>query len=292
VLWSSRHSEDSDPRLIVTGGKLVSLLPHVTQVFVSSTSWTPAFRRRVEDAGLGDSIWGYAVSGGAGQLRGLPWDKLDTISIRFAAGVNVVSEHLVVRGARGAYAVTSFSYDPANAVATWTLGAALGRGGTAAGAGDKVLLDLDGDLGTGVNVVFLQPRYLDGEWANGADAYDSGNGSEGGDFRFQVNALRGDVDGDGRVSAPDLTALRARLLRGASDPFSGADRAYSPLYDLDGDGRVGAHDLAALRAALFTQLPAAAPAAVLSAPLGPRRAPDDRRRLWVEEDAARTNVSR
>jgi hypothetical protein len=276
VLWSSRHSEYSDPRLIVTGGNLPDLLPHVTQVFVSSSSWTPAFRARVEDAGLGDSIWGFAVGGGAQQLRGLPWDKLDTISIRFAAGVNVVSEHLVVHSARGGdYAVTNFSYDPVNAVATWTLGSALGRG-----AGDRVLLDLDGDLGTGVNVVFLRPRYLDGDWVNGADAYDSGDGSEGGDFRFQVNALRGDVDGDGRVSALDLTALRARLLRGTSEPFSGADQAYSPRYDLNGDGRVGAQDLAALRSALFSQLPTAAPAA---APPAPRRAPDDRRRLWIED---------
>jgi uncharacterized delta-60 repeat protein len=278
VLWSSRHSEYSDPRLIVTGGKLPDLLPHVTQVFVSSSSWTPAFRGRIEDAGLGDSIWGYAVSGGAQQLRGLPWGKLDTISIRFAAGVNVVSQHLVVHSARGGdYAVTGFSYDPFNAVATWTLGAPLGRGG-----GDQVLLDLDGDPGTGVNVVFLRPRYLDGDWVNGAGAYDSGNGTEGGDFRFQLNALRGDVDGDGKVSAFDLAALRAHLVRGASDPFSGAAQAYSPLYDLNGDGRLGAQDLAALRAALFTQLPTAAPTA--SAPLATRRAPADRRGFWIEDE--------
>jgi hypothetical protein len=69
-------------------------------------------------------------------------------------------------------------------------------------------------------------------------------------------------------------------MRGAADPFSGADRAYSPLYDLNGDGRIGAQDLAALRSALFSQLPAAAPAA---APPAPRRAPDDRRRLWIED---------
>jgi hypothetical protein len=125
------------------------------------------------------------------------------------------------------------------------------------------------------------PHFLDGEWANSADAYDSGNGAEGGDFRFQVNTLRGDLDRDGKVSARDLFALRGHMLRRASEPYSAA--AYSPLYDLDGDGWVGAQDMAALRAALFSQLPAASPTAPAAAPLALRRAPAVRRQLRTDD---------
>ena len=176
TLWSSRFSEYSDPRLIVTSSIAApGGTPRVTQVFAGSTAWTPAFRQRVEDVGLGDSAWGYAVGGGAEQLKSLPWGDINTISIRFTTGVNVLQEHLSVHGVcGGAYGFSGFTYDEASFVATWTLATPLGRGG------EKVLLDLDGDPETGVASDFLRPRYLDGEWANGADAYDSGNGAKAG----------------------------------------------------------------------------------------------------------------
>jgi uncharacterized delta-60 repeat protein len=281
TLWSSRFSEYSDPRLIVTSSIAApGGTPRVTQVFAGSTAWTPAFRQRVEDAGLGDSAWGYAVGGGAEQLKSLPWGDVDTLSIRFTTAVNVIPEHLSVRGVRGgAYGLSGFTYDEANFVATWTLATPLGRGG------EKVLLDLDGDAETGVASVFLRPRFLDGEWANGADAYDSGNGAEGGDFRFQVNALRGDVDGDGGVGAADLVRLRARLLRRASETLSGAATAYSSRHDLNGDGRIDLRDVTALRAELFSRLPVESPVAPVAAPLALRR-PAAVRQRFLENSGA------
>jgi uncharacterized delta-60 repeat protein len=260
TLWASRGSEYSDPRLIVNSfDVLPGPVPRVSQVFAASTAWAPDFRQALEDHGLGDSVYGYAVPDGAGQLRPLPWGKIDRVSVRFTRNVNVAAENLAVRGVRvGSYAVTGFAYDVVERVATWTLSPPI-----AARGGEKLLLDLDGDSPDGVNAgIGAVRRFLDGEWVNGSDTYPSGDGNAGGDLRFQVNVLPGDVDGSGQVAAGDVLAFRNRLLRRAADPFSGASGAYSPLYDLDGDGVVGSRDQASVRAALLTRLPAATPAAV------------------------------
>jgi hypothetical protein len=259
TVWASRGSEYSDPRLIVNSfDPLPSLVPRVSQVFAASTAWSAGFRQALEDHGLGDSVFGYAVPDGAAQLGALPWGKIDQVSVRFTTNVSVVAENLAVRGVRvGSYAVTNFAYDTAQRVATWTLSPPI-----AARGGEKLLLDLDGDSPDGVSTFAGVPRFLDGEWANGSDSYASGDGGPGGDLRFQINVLPGDVDGNGQVAAGDMLAFRNRLLRGAADPFSGAATAYSPRFDLDGDGVIGSRDQASVRAALLTRLPAATPAAV------------------------------
>ena len=257
TLWASRASEYSDPRLIATTAITApGFTPRVAQVFVASSAWSAAFRQSLEDHGLGDRTFGYAVPDGPAQLRALPWGNLDQVSVRFSMPVNVAAEHLSVSGVRvGHYAVDHFAYDDVESVATWTL--SQGVGGAA--GGEKVLLDLDGDSPDGVSAGAVIRRFLDGEWTNGSDTYTSGDGSAGGDFRFQVNVLPADVDGDGRVTVGDFSRFRAHLLRRAADPFSGAARAYSPLYDLDGDGSVGTRDLAAVRVALLGRLPAGTP---------------------------------
>jgi hypothetical protein len=44
---------------------------------------------------------------------------------------------------------------------------------------------------------------LDGEWANGADAYPSGNGAAGGTLNFRINVLAGDATRQGLVDASE-----------------------------------------------------------------------------------------
>lgn len=256
TLWASRSSEYSDPRLIATTSiTSPGLTPRVAQVFVASSDWSAAFRQSLEDHGLGDRAFGYAVPDGAAQLRALPWGNLDQVSVRFTRAVSVAPEHLAVRGVRvDNYAVSNFAYDDAENIATWTLSQGIGQGGGI--GGEKVLLDLDGDSPDGVSAGTVIRRFLDGEWSNGSDSYLSGDGSAGGDFRFQVNTLPGDVDRDGLVSVSDVFRFRTRLFRKAADPFSGATKAYSPLFDLDGDGTIGTGDVTAARAALRGRLPA------------------------------------
>lgn len=286
ALWASRSSEYSDPRLIVTSGiTSPGLVPRVSQVFVRSSAWSPAFRQSLEDHGLGDSAWGYAVPDGPAQLDTLPWTNLDQVSVQFTTPVNILSENLAVGGVRvPGYAVTAFSYDDADSVATWNVAPAFGRGGAV--AGDRLLLNLDGDSPGGVHFGDRIVRYLDGEWANGADAYPSGNGPAEGDFRFQINVLPGDVGADGRVGVDDVTRIRARMSRRASDAFSGGSRAYSPLDDLDGDGVIGTNDVAAARAALASQLPVGSPAVPVSpaSAAAPARRPTAVRRQVLGAD--------
>ena len=57
--------------------------PVVTQVFVSGSAWTPAYKSYLQAQGLGDATFGYTVPGGAAQLNVLPWGNINQVSIRF-----------------------------------------------------------------------------------------------------------------------------------------------------------------------------------------------------------------
>jgi hypothetical protein len=143
-----------------------------------------------------DQTFGYPIPAGADQLRSLPWvNGINSVSLRFSQDVatEIAQGDLEVRGSGGTLTVTGFTYDAATKTATWTLGSPVTL--------DKLRLVL---AAAGV-------RDFDGEWANGTDAYPSGDGSIGGDFNFRLNVLRGDATGDGTVNALDLAAVRQRL---------------------------------------------------------------------------------
>ena len=108
---------------------------------------------------------------------------------------------------------------------------------------------------------------LDGEWNNPpgtptGDAFPSGDGTIGGDFNFRVNVLRGDATQDGRVNALDLSFIKQRLNKTATNPGT-TGAVYSPFADLTADGSINALDLSAARARLNNALPTAEPATAL-----------------------------
>ena len=135
---------------------------------------------------------------------------------------------------------TAFNYDAATKTAVWTLPAAV--------TNDKLRFVL-GAAGV---------ANLDGEWANASatESYPSGNGTVGGDFDFRVNVLRGDATQDGRVNALDLSFIKQRLNKTATNPGVGAG-SYSVFADLDANGAINALDLAAARGRLNTANPVA-----------------------------------
>ena len=232
--------------------------PAVSQVFVSGSSWSPPFLGLLEAKRLGSEAYGYAVPDGARQLDVLPWDNLDQVSIVFNRDVLVARDDLSVRGAGGGeYAVADFRYDRAAKTATWVLARPLG--------GEMVRIDLDGDAG-GVAAPDGVTR-LDGEWANGADAYPSGDGASGGtpgnDFRFQINVLPGDVSRNRRVDAADLLQVRARQ-QSAGDTDDRSRGGYSIFHDVNGDGAVNVVDLVRVRRRIGSSL--AAPVTATAAP--------------------------
>jgi hypothetical protein len=217
-------------------------------VFVNGTSWTDAFRGYLAAQGLGHADHGLAVPGGPGQLDELPWVNINQIGIRFNQPVAVNANDLSVRGANvPTYVTTDFSYDPATFTATWTLNRALADFTTSnRQAEDRVRLELNGDDPDGVRGADPGGPLLDGEWTDGR-AYPSGNGSQGGDFRFLLNVVPGDANRNGNVSPTDFGAVRASVGRSTTDLGSDPARAYIEFRDVNGNGNIAPTDLGVIR---------------------------------------------
>jgi hypothetical protein len=224
----------------------------VSQVFVNGPGITGqtsangvAFRTL---AGI-DATYGYPVPGGTNQTKSIPWSNgINKISLRFTQDVasQLQKDDLVVRGVNSAtYAISDFSYDPGTKTGTWTL--------TNPIVNDKVRLFLDDALVGG----------LDGEWADGADTFPSGNGTPGGDFAFQIHVLRGDANQDGQVSALDLGQLKSRLNRNATTNQGSGTTGYNVFADLNADGQINAQDLGIAKLRLNSRLPTGDPATAL-----------------------------
>ena len=74
--------------------------------------------------------------------------------------------------------------------------------------------------------------------------------------------LRGDATQDGRVNALDLSFIKQRLNKTATNPGT-TGAVYSPFADLTADGSINALDLSAARARLNNALPPGEPATAL-----------------------------
>ncbi len=231
-------------------------LPVVTGVFVNGSAWTSSFRDFLASSGQGDATHGYRLDA-SNHADELPWTNLNQVSVRFSEGVNVTADDLVLRGVRVAeYAGLAMTYNPSTFTATWTLPAG------ATFAADKLLLDLNADAG---GVSDANGNALDGEWTNpaagvagGADTFPSGNGTAGGDFRFQLNVLPGDVNrSGGSVLGSDVT-----LTRNAQNSTPGAPNSlYTIFKDVNGSGSILGSDVTLVRNRQGTSLPPAEPAA-------------------------------
>jgi hypothetical protein len=214
----------------------------VTQVFLNGpglTGGTPTVNQQAFRSLAGiDPTYGYPVPGGADQLKPISWiNGVNEVAVRFGgfAPPALDANSLRVRGVNmESYPVIAFRYDPATRTGVWTLPAAV--------TNDSLRLLID-DAG----------QWLDGEWHNGADAYPSGNGQTGGGFDFQANVLAGATQ-SGQVSALDLSFIRQRLNKAATNPGS-TGATYSPFADLNADGLINALDLAAAKQRLNRRLP-------------------------------------
>jgi hypothetical protein len=215
--------------------------PAVAAVYVNGTQWSDSFRRKLRDAGLGSAELGFAVPAGAGQLAPIPFVGIDLISVRFTEDVVVSSAMLTVRSANGSrYSVGSiFVYDEQTFTATWLTGVS---------TADRIRLELP----SGPDGVHdYSGDALDGEWADGADAYPSGDGAPGGDFNFGLNVLVGDADRNGRVDVRDWMEVRRRQ----DNPDFPNPARYSVFADVDGSGQVNSRDLLLVRRQLGISLP-------------------------------------
>ncbi len=226
--------------------------PHVVDVFVRGTDWTPGFLADLEAAGLGDADYGYHIPVGSDpgyQYDPLAWGNLDQVTVVFDEDVTVTQHDLTVTG-DSAYPVAGFAYDSAATAATWTLAGDLPADEITLAVTDAVL-DASGNR-------------LDGEWANGSDDYPSGDGLAGGAFLFDVNVLPGDADGNAKANARDYITYKRHCGDTGVGPAEG---------DFDGDGDVDRDDLAVLRSAWGESVTVPPPAPI--APPAPLQARED-----------------
>lgn len=230
----------------------------VTGVFVAGKAWTPAFRARLAAAGTGSDPFGFLVGDGPAQGDKLPWVGLNQVSVRFNRDVVAHRFSLVLGGVAVAdYPSTLIEYDPGQFIFMWTFGRTF--------PADRLTLRLKGDgLETDPDVVrdASTGRPLDGDWADGRDAYPSGDGTSGGDFVFSFNVLPGDVNRDGSVDPADARAVRSR--------------ENSVLSDVNGSGAVDAVDYAWVRGRQRTVLPVPLIAASVGRTASPRSEPPRR----------------
>jgi hypothetical protein len=214
---------------------------------------------KVMQVRVGGTIWArpsVAVSVGSGsQLEPLPWTTIDQITITFSEPVTIGAGALQIESVVGAeYAVTpDVDADTPTLSVTWTIDRAI--------AADRLELDLESEA-----VLDGAGNLLDGDWTDATSVFPSGKGTNGGDFRFQFNALPGDVDRNGVVELADQQAVFSRV-------FNSLGMAeYLDAVDIDGNGKITVADLVRVRNRLGESLPAEAPAAasVLASPLATR----------------------
>jgi uncharacterized repeat protein (TIGR01451 family) len=212
----------------------------VTDVFVKNSAWNATFLNGLATAGLGDASLGYRIPTGADQLKTLPWDGINTVSIKFSE--NVTTE-LLALSLTGVNPVTVNGFTPSGDVATWPLTTPLGA--------NKIRAILDDIMASAGGQI------LDGEWIDGTATVSSGNGAAGGDFSYRFDVLPGDGNSDGVVNVTDLANMAIRV---GSAPGAGN---YSAYFDVNGDGAINVADLTAASGKLadsaLNQLPAGIP---------------------------------
>lgn len=206
--------EKLEDRLTLTGA------PTVFDFQVGSTAWSTGFVDYLQTHSLGDE--GYRVPvGSSSQVKSLPWNNIDKLSVTFSEDVNVLASHLSLTGVSVAsVSFSHFEYDPRTFTATWTLAAALPK--------NSYRFEIDGDGMTPVKD--LAGNALDGEWTTSSTAYPSGNGAAGGDFAFDFRVLPGDLNQSSSVDLSDWSASSSR--QGATT----SSVNYLPLADVDGSG--------------------------------------------------------
>ena len=214
--------------------------PRVTGIRVNSTAWDSDFRDFVDGGAAAGTGVGYPIPTGADQLEILPWISINQLLVTFDTDVEDSLDAgdltlSVISGVRGdgttasiPVVVTSpFEWDSSSNTATFTLNQSIEPGRLSLQIASADVTDSDGNG-------------LDGEWTNGQSATNSGDGTAGGDFSFQINVLPGDVlrPSDEVVTTDDAL----EILNNAGLLLNGNPINYDMFLDLNGDTVVNALD--------------------------------------------------
>ena len=178
----------------------------VSSVWVSSSSWSQAFKDQLYKQGLATST-GYVI---VNPSKPLPWTNIDQIQVNFDQNVTLTAGSLAEAGLTG-YSVISFTDFGGTTSGRFTLNKPLT-------GSFSLAFDPRTILGPGLS---LDPSVFYGKTIAAA-------------------AIKpGDATGDGKVAADDVSKIR--LAVGSSTTVRST--VYSVWYDLDGDGKIAANDL-------------------------------------------------
>lgn len=253
------NESDPGPGRSVT---IDTVAPRVEDVLVGSSTWSPSFLAYLKGKGLGDG--GYSVARPGGQAAGVPWVKMDRVTVRLSEPLALprplTATDLLVAGVRTPrYNPSSVEHNPAADRVVWH--------SNGPPVMDRLLLAFPGPASP--NVPFV-------------DA--AGNAMAG--LSGRVDLLPGDAGLDRRVNATDLLMVRRRMGRSAANP-GGSANGYSPFADINGDGAVNTFDMLLVRTRFGQTLPAAQPIAPTAVPVGMfASARISARERWDEEAAA------
>ena len=199
------------------------------ELYVGSSQWVNAFRRQLQERGLGDAVYGYRIDDKP-TSDVIPWVNVNQVLIRFPDRVpEYPSGSIPLDGDR---AGSDFSLRQPQQIDPWTFVYTISR---PLGA-----IDTGGENGVRFTLSFVYDRL----------------------FTFRFNVLQGDVDGNRGVLAGDFSDVKNRFFRTTTNPGPAGPTQYSVFHDLDGSGSILANDFSAVKQRFFDGfLPAATTAA-------------------------------
>jgi len=266
VSFSTTYANGSGLHVVdTTDTAVVAILDNDSAIFaiqdvkVGSTSWSATFNDFVDNTGAPIGQRGYSIPVGAAQATTLPWFNIDRLYVSFSQDPDVATltaSNFLLFGLQGALtpSITNVAYDTVTNVATLTLSGTV--------TNDRLRLRVN-------DAVTFLATPLDGDWANNASTFVSGNGTPGGAFDFTFNVLPGDVNQGSTVNTTDASIVFSRV--GASTDGvvginAGNGNPYSSFIDVNGSGTINTTDAAIVfsRISLATStLPSGSPGVLI-----------------------------
>ena len=137
--------------------------------------------------------------GSGEQIRSVPLIAANTVNITFSRDVNIAYTDLQIVNLDGsAPSIFDFDYDPVSQTATWTFNSSLSDGRYLIRLSDAI----EDATGKALDGEFFNPTQLSD---TGTSVFPSGDGDEGGEFRFRFTVLSGDSDHDNIDGTTDYT---------------------------------------------------------------------------------------
>jgi regulation of enolase protein 1 (concanavalin A-like superfamily) len=233
----------------------------VTGAFVRGSGWVQNYLALpVFATGPKGTQLGFALGDGSSQLANaslVTWNNVNRISLQFSEPINAPSATSLTLvaitgtgvGTQTTITSTAVTLSEGDTVATWSVPT------LTTGRFTLVLpaAAITSRAGGG---------QLDGDWTHASSTFatGSGDGTAGGDFRYQFRVLVGDINASGSVLANDVTGIQSAL--------NAAVTTSNYRLDVNGSGTIVVTDANAVRPLVGRNLPTGGFAPVVSGTAG------------------------